>query len=134
MMQSNFLNKNFYSVSGDKSVGETKEKFSVSVLLNPEHEVYKGHFPGMPVAPGVCLIGMIQEILEKKFGKQLFLSEAFEIKFMKPVLPDEKNDFEVNYEIKFLSEQIIESKVTLMSGDQLYMKMRCNYKSTYLPD
>ena len=32
----------------------------IDVELNPQHPVYKGHFPDMPVAPGVCNIQIIR--------------------------------------------------------------------------
>lgn len=34
------------------------------VELQPDCEVYLGHFPGNPVCPGVCNIGMIRECTE----------------------------------------------------------------------
>ena len=40
----------------------SENKFTAIVELNPEHKIYKGHFPEIPVAPGVTLIQMLQEI------------------------------------------------------------------------
>ena len=47
------------------------EGISVVALLeiNPLHKIFKGHFPGQPVVPGVCMLQMGREILEKALGQ-----------------------------------------------------------------
>ena len=42
----------FYTV---ETVAGQDEEYTCVIRLNPEHNVYKGHFPGMPVVPGVCM-------------------------------------------------------------------------------
>ncbi len=64
---------------------------TATVKLHKEHAVFKGHFPGNPVMPGVCMIQMITELTEKALDKELFLSVASNIKFMAIINP-EKND------------------------------------------
>ncbi|WP_430908395.1 3-hydroxyacyl-ACP dehydratase [Maribacter sp. 2-571] len=64
---------------------------TATVKLHKEHAVFKGHFPGNPVMPGVCMIQMIKELTEKALDKELFLSVASNIKFMAIINP-EKND------------------------------------------
>ena len=39
--------------------------------LNPDCDVYRGHFPGKPVSPGVCNIEMIRECTEILVGQDL---------------------------------------------------------------
>ena len=36
----------------------------VMIRLNPEHEIFRAHFPGQPITPGVCQIQMVTEISE----------------------------------------------------------------------
>ena len=39
--------------------------------LKADCDVYRGHFPGKPVSPGVCNIEMIRECAEMLVGKDL---------------------------------------------------------------
>ena len=52
--------KDFYKVD---SVARHDDGAVYRVSLNPDCEVYKGHFPGNPISPGVCGIQMIRECL-----------------------------------------------------------------------
>lgn len=126
-MNNKFLEGNFYSITKSESFSEEKNHFTVSVALNPAHPVYKGHFPGMPVAPGVAVIGMIQEILEEQLHKRLFMSEASDIKFMKLILPDDQSEFIITYTLKFDDEKEITANVIIKSGEQIFLKVRCKY-------
>ena len=64
-----------------------------TVTLNPEHFVFKAHFPGNPITPGVCLLQMATELLEQHYGERLQLHTADAIKFRKPVTPDMRPTF-----------------------------------------
>ena len=43
------------------------------IALLPDCAVYRGHFPGDPVCPGVCNIEVIKECASRLVGKRLFL-------------------------------------------------------------
>ena len=44
------------------------------LALNPDCDVYRGHFPGNPVCPGVCNIETIKECAMMLTGKKLLIS------------------------------------------------------------
>ena len=54
---------NFYKVTHSEHINETDRV--VQVMLNPQHPIYNGHFPQQPVVPGVCMLQMIKECIEK---------------------------------------------------------------------
>ena len=58
------------------------------VELNKDHEIFKGHFPGNPVTPGVCMLQIIKELTEQALGKSLLLTVASNIKFMAIINPN----------------------------------------------
>jgi 3-hydroxyacyl-[acyl-carrier-protein] dehydratase len=58
------------------------------VELNKDHEIFKGHFPGNPVMPGVCMLQIIKELTEQALGKSLLLTVASNIKFMAIINPN----------------------------------------------
>ncbi len=90
------LQNNFYTLITD--VPENKNEFRVTIRLNAEHDIFKGHFPELPITPGVCMIGIIKELLEANVGHTLTLHDASNIKFLSLIDP---NLFpEVDVEIK----------------------------------
>ncbi len=76
---------------------------SASFYANPELEIFKGHFPGKPVLPGVIQVEMMAQA--SSFVMAFFIDDPFsestldvaltsvnDAKFRKPVLPGMKLD------------------------------------------
>ena len=61
-----------------------------TVRLLPESPVYRGHFPGYPITPGVCLVEMALELIAEMAGHdgRGRLVGAKSIKFTSPVMPE----------------------------------------------
>jgi UDP-3-O-[3-hydroxymyristoyl] glucosamine N-acyltransferase len=65
---------------------------------------FAGHFPGKPVMPGVLLIEamaqagalMLQQQIEERGGKLLYLTGISDAKFRRPVVPGDQVRFEVD--------------------------------------
>ena len=57
----------------------------------PVIKYLKGIFPGQPVVPGVCMMQMVKEILEKVIGEKTNLVRAGEMKFLAIINPKENN-------------------------------------------
>jgi len=79
------LLEDFYSV--ENITPESGSEFCVKVKLNPQHNVYEGHFPGNPIVPGVCQLQMLKEIIAERMGKELTLSSASNIKYLNVINP-----------------------------------------------
>lgn len=47
-------------------------EFSISLL--PDCDVYRGHFPGHPVCPGVCEMQLLKELVAHAVGHRLTIS------------------------------------------------------------
>ena len=68
----------FYEISNTT----INENDTVTVLkVNKDHDIYKGHFPGRPVTPGVVLMQLFKEEAERIFDKKLRLVRADNVKF-----------------------------------------------------
>lgn len=72
------------------------------IELNPEDIIYKGHFPGFPVTPGVIQVKIVEELLSKSCGQQYRLSAIQQSKFLKVIDPikDPMVEIEVLYQNK----------------------------------
>lgn len=119
----NTLLDNFYTeLSSNFSVGNT-ENFKCQVRLNAEHPIYKGHFPQVPVAPGVCLTQMIKEILMEKLDKELIMTSGDNIKFLAMINPKETPELELSFIVKS-QENAFDVSATYASNGTTYTKFK----------
>ena len=91
------LKNNFFQLSSPLTGGEGI--INTTITLDKLHPIFSGHFPGMPVVPGVCMMAIIKELLEEKIERKLILLQAANLKFLSLINPLENESVEV--EIKF---------------------------------
>lgn len=65
------------------------DKIVASVSFNPLHPVFKGHFPGNPITPGVIIARIARAIVEQHRGRRFQLSAAPSIKYSAVLSPVE---------------------------------------------
>jgi len=107
-----------------------KENIKVSIELNKNHEIYKGHFPGNPVVPGVCLTQLIKELVENIEAREVKLVYAANIKFMAVVNPEINNLLQIDLKIKHDDEQnIIKVNSVTYYKDKVFYKFKGNFKA-----
>lgn len=95
------------------------------VEINPNHSIYQGHFPGMPIVPGVVLLQIVKELVESTFNQKLQLKEASNIKFLKMVLPNEAKELEIVLDIE--EGESLTVKAEIRMGGDVYCKMGLVY-------
>lgn len=95
------LINNFFTLN---EVTEIEKGFKCGVKFNKEHTIYKAHFPGNPITPGVCLVQMALEILNEKFDKEYNLHSIQNIKFRLPIEPHLEPTF--YFHIKHIDEDL----------------------------
>ncbi len=66
--------------------------------LNAEHPIYRAHFPGQPIAPGVCIIQMAVEICGELEGRRFEVLGIRDAKFLAPVIPGSCKALRFEYE------------------------------------
>jgi 3-hydroxyacyl-[acyl-carrier-protein] dehydratase len=108
------------------SAEQRDDSYQCQVKLNPEHRIYKAHFPGNPITPGVCLMQMGEELLEEKNGKQLQLSTVKSIRFKKIVGPNDKPTFTFTNEV--MSEGGLSVEVAIADAEEEFVKMVLQYQ------
>ena len=101
-----------------------------TIRLLPESPVYKGHFPGYPITPGVCLVEIALELIaemadqvghdegEVGHDERVRLVGAKNIKFTSPIIPAEGTELRFN-----LGGEGSERTVEILSGETLCAKM-----------
>ena len=108
-------------------LNSTETEIIAKITINANHEIFKGHFPGNPIMPGVCMMQIIKELIEKVLGKNLFLQTSTNIKFMAKINPDINPDLRINI-IYSEEEGILKIKNTSYFEDTLALKLNAKYK------
>ena len=106
-----------------QSLTESENLIQAYVLLQEDHAIFRGHFPGQPILPGVCMMEMIVEIMGEHLHQSFRISGAPLIKFLLMIDP-RKNPL-INLEIKYQSAS--ESTVAngrIFFGESIFMKFQ----------
>jgi len=103
------------------------KNLKASIHLNNNHDIFKGHFPGNPVMPGVCMCQIIKELTERAVSKNLFLSVSSNIKFMAIINPDKNPDLILNITINE-EEDIVKIKNVSIFDETVALKLSATFK------
>ncbi len=105
---------NLYTIKNTEKIDD--HNFKVQIELNPNHDIFEGHFPNNPITPGVCMIQIIKELTEDLTSEKLFLSKVSNVKFMAtinpfthPILDLNLNIFSDNNEVKVKNSSFFET-------------------------
>ncbi|HAO07693.1 MAG TPA: 3-hydroxyacyl-ACP dehydratase [Chryseobacterium sp.] len=101
--------------------------FTAQISLKKDHDIFKGHFPGNPVTPGVCMMQIVKELTEEFTGSSLFLKTASNVKFMAIINPFETPDLKIQLDITE-NEGDVKVKNTTSFGETIALKMSVNYQ------
>lgn len=107
---------------------QTGEKYLIDIELNPKHEIYKGHFPGNPVAPGVCLTQMVKETVEHILNKKLTMVTGDNIKFTAILNPEETPNVQLALALKTKENGLLQADGNVKSGEVSYFSIKASYK------
>ena len=87
---------------------EYKKTITAQRQTTPDDPLFKGHFPGKPVYPGVLLIegmaqtsGVFGTLIKEDGYKDMFLTEVIHSRFRKLVTP---NDL-INYKVELIKHK-----------------------------
>lgn len=92
------LNNNLYNII---SRNLSDSPISYVIQLDANHFIYKAHFPGEPITPGVCVLQIAKELLEDYLGKELNIQSVKNVKFLGVISP-----VEISH-IKYVFEKVI---------------------------
>lgn len=81
------LQGDFYNIVGCESSGEEPGAASWRLKFNAEHDIYRGHFPGKPITPGMCIMAVARELCSQMAGCRLRVRSVKNIKFLNIIDP-----------------------------------------------
>jgi 3-hydroxyacyl-[acyl-carrier-protein] dehydratase len=99
-----------------------------SIKLNPNHKVYKGHFPQQAVVPGVIQLQIAKELLEENLKLNLLMNDIIQVKYLKPIIPDQDTIIKFEITIKEQNASDIKTNVNIGSEDIIFTKAKISFK------
>ena len=103
--------------------------FLVTIRILPEHIIYKGHFPGYPVTPGVVFIQIIHELVEYHLKKAIRLVEISNCKFLKIVNPEKESSAMISTSI-ISKEELFHVKALGKNSSGIFFKLDAVYSGS----
>jgi 3-hydroxyacyl-[acyl-carrier-protein] dehydratase len=119
------LENNFYTTI---SFAAENNGAKSRVKLNRQHPVFIGHFPEVPVVPGVCSVQMIQELAEKAVSAKLMLSNGDNIKFLGVINPDENPELDIELTYKTDDKGEIAASASISGNGTVFLKFKGQFK------
>ena len=115
------------------------DELGTTVRLLPESDVYRGHFPGYPITPGVCIVQIALELAEEMADqvghddrnemadqaghadRKVRMVAAKNIKFTSPVIPEKGKVLRFNlsgkdgkWGVEVYDGEVLAAKMSLM--------------------
>lgn len=108
------LKNSLYIIEGQQSA---EGSVSYDIRLQPDHTIYKAHFPGEPITPGVCVIQIAKELLEDRLQRQLAIKVVKNVKFLAVISPIEHP--QVRYTFRQIQDtpEAVTAQVDVTDGD-----------------
>lgn len=108
----------YYTILG---IEHQEDAAIFQVGLWPDCDIYRGHFPGNPVCPGVCNMQMIKECAENLTGKRLHASKVKQCRLTALVTPTECPMLNVKIAIQSDDETHYVVKASIYDEQRTYM-------------
>ncbi|WP_125718611.1 hotdog family protein [Flavobacterium ustbae] len=118
--------KDFYKVLSEEKTGDAK--YNIRILVNANHEVFKGHFPGNPIMPGVCMIQIIKELTESIIKSPLVIQSLTNVKFMALINPEVNPELLLELDITNTEDDLVKVKNTTYFNETTALKLSNVYK------
>lgn len=97
------------------------------ITLHADHVIYRAHFPGQPVTPGVCILQIIGELLETYLGGALRLTTVKNLKFVRPLSPVDNNEVTVTFRRIDSEGDTVKTKGDITAGGETFTSFSIIY-------
>lgn len=120
------LNNNLYTI-----LTADPEAASYTLELLPDCVIYRAHFPGHPITPGVCIIQVATELLSRQLGVELQLTEVVNAKFLSVINPEETPSVTYTFKKITLDEATatVKATATVSHADTIFTKLSLGFKT-----
>ncbi len=124
LIKTKMLLNNFFKITNIDSA----EKHTITIEMNPNHEIYKGHFRGNPIAPGVCLTQMVKETVEQITNKKLTMVTGDNLKFTAVLNPEVNPNVIMTLSLKTKENGLLQADTTVSDGAINFFSIKASFK------
>jgi 3-hydroxyacyl-[acyl-carrier-protein] dehydratase len=117
--------QSLYTIS-KQVIGEAG--FEARITFDPAHEIFKGHFPGQSIVPGVCLISIVKNMAGFIAKKDLVLKLGNNIKFLNIVDPKEHPDVSLSGSFSYLEDGNLKITASICQESLVFFKFKGTYQ------
>lgn len=122
------LKNELYTVTGS-SITDAIAEYHLE--MNASHFIYKAHFPGQPITPGVCIVQIAKELLEDYVQKPLQIEKIKNVKFLSVVSPEETTSVTYQLAKVAVDEESRTVKVQAMVSARMEAKAKVSLVCSY---
>ncbi|PKB15930.1 3-hydroxyacyl-ACP dehydratase [Flavobacterium sp. 5] len=120
------LLKDFYTIKALENTADSK--YSAQIRINEKHEIFKGHFPGNPTMPGVCMMQIIKELTEQITGNTLFMESLTNVKFTALINPFVNPELLLELDVITTEDNLVKVKNVSYFDETIALKLSCVYR------
>lgn len=116
------LKNSLYTVIGKENI---LRGISYEIQINPQHYIYAAHFPKEPVTPSVCILQIVQELLDMEVGEELFMKKIKNAKFIAVISPKQLTQLWVTFTKVIIVKQEVNCQciISSMEPEVVYAKL-----------
>ena len=109
------------------NVDENDGTIQAEVAINKDSDIYKAHFPGDPITPGVCQMHLIKDVLSSAYPNKNFkLKNSKQTKFTEVLRPTEHTQIQVNIQVNEKDEQF-HINAQVYNAEKVFLKAKLTY-------
>ncbi len=100
---------------------------TAKIAINARHRIFEGHFPGIPIVPGVCMMQIVREMVEVSTGKPVSLIAADSVKFLSVINPEQISEIDLAIHYTEEAGQFL-INANLFAGPVTFFKLKATLK------
>jgi 3-hydroxyacyl-[acyl-carrier-protein] dehydratase len=116
------LKNTLYHIDSVQNIDDGQ--YLAHISLHRESEIFKAHFPNLPIVPGACLVQISKEFIEKNLQQKIQITHFKNLKFLKTINPDEFPEITIIFSI--LNSQFsihYSASITFSKDEHLFCKL-----------
>lgn len=123
------LVNDFYKIASSTSKNNDGQSVIEAVLdLNKDHKIFEGHFPEVPIVPGVCMVQIVKELIELNLERKLQVNSAANLKFLSVINPQEHSHLKAEVKFKQSTTENLDIEGKLYFEAITFFKMKATAK------
>ncbi len=118
------LLNDFYFI---RSIDVNDTNISAELEFKVDHDIFKGHFPAMPVVPGVCMMQIVHEIVERETGSAKRVREVQQMKFLTLINPQVSHKVKLALSYTITEHNMVRVTASLLNEGVVYFKFKGDF-------